>query len=66
MADELHSQYLLGFTPPKRDGKKQQDIDVKVSQRGTKPRARKNYVAPSEPKQALAPVPDTLLLKRQL
>jgi Ca-activated chloride channel family protein len=45
VADELHSQYLLGFAPPKRDGKVH-DIDVRVSTRGLKPRARKNYVAP--------------------
>jgi VWFA-related protein len=45
VADELHSQYLLGFAPSKRDGKVH-DIEVKVSQRGMKPRARKNYVAP--------------------
>jgi Ca-activated chloride channel family protein len=45
VADELHSQYLLGFEPPKRDGKVH-DIDVRVHQRGLKPRARKSYVAP--------------------
>jgi Ca-activated chloride channel homolog len=45
VADELHSQYLLGFTPPKRDGKVHQ-IEVRVSQKGLKPRARKSYVAP--------------------
>jgi VWFA-related protein len=45
IADELHSQYLLGFTPPKRDGKAH-DIDVRVATRGLKPRARKSYVAP--------------------
>ena len=45
VADELHSQYLIGFAPPERDGKVH-DIDVRVSQRGLKPRARKNYVAP--------------------
>jgi VWFA-related protein len=45
VADELHSQYLLGFEPPKRDGKTH-DIDVRVSQRGMKARARKDYVAP--------------------
>ena len=28
VADELHSQYLLGFAPPKRDGKVH-DIDVR-------------------------------------
>ena len=35
----------LGFAPPKRDGKVH-DIDVRVTQRGLKPRARKSYVAP--------------------
>lgn len=45
VADELHSQYLIGFAPPKRDGKVH-DIDVRVSERGLKPRARKKYVAP--------------------
>jgi VWFA-related protein len=47
VADELHSQYLLGFAPPKRDGKVH-DLDVRVAQRGMKPRARKNYLAPKE------------------
>jgi hypothetical protein len=46
VADELHSQYLLGFAPPRRDGKTH-DIEVRVlNQRGMKPRARKSYVAP--------------------
>jgi Ca-activated chloride channel family protein len=45
VVDELHSQYLIGFDPPRRDGKVH-DIDVRVSERGLKPRARKNYVAP--------------------
>jgi VWFA-related protein len=46
VADELHSQYLLGYAPPKRDGKVH-DIEVRlVTQRGLKPRARKDYVAP--------------------
>jgi Ca-activated chloride channel homolog len=45
VADELHSQYLLGFAPPKRDGKKH-DIDVRLMQRGLTARARKSYVAP--------------------
>jgi hypothetical protein len=48
VADELHSQYLLGYAPPKRDGKVH-DIDVRlVTQRGLKPRARKDYVAPKD------------------
>ena len=45
VVDELHSQYLLGFAPPKRDGKVH-DIGVRVSERGLKARARKSYVAP--------------------
>jgi Ca-activated chloride channel homolog len=45
VADELHSQYLLGFVPPKRDGKVH-DLDVRAAPRGMKPRARKSYVAP--------------------
>jgi Ca-activated chloride channel homolog len=44
VADELHSQYLLGFAPPKRDGKVH-DLTVRVTQGGLKPRARKSYVA---------------------
>jgi hypothetical protein len=47
VADELHSQYLLGFAPPKRDGKVH-DLEVRVAPRGMKPRARKNYVAPKD------------------
>jgi Ca-activated chloride channel family protein len=47
VADELHSQYLISFAPPRRDGKTH-DIEVRVNQRGLKPRARKNYVAPKE------------------
>lgn len=43
--DELHSQYLLGFTPPRRDGKVH-DIEVRVAGKGLKPRARRSYVAP--------------------
>jgi len=47
VVDELHSQYLIGFAPPKRDGKVH-DIEVRIlNQKGLKPRARKNYVAPS-------------------
>jgi VWFA-related protein len=47
VADELHSQYLIGYAPPKRDGKVH-DIDVRLSQRGLKPRARKSYIAPKQ------------------
>ena len=45
VAEELHSQYLLAYEPPKRDGKVHK-IEVKVKQGGMKPRARKEYVAP--------------------
>jgi VWFA-related protein len=45
VADELHAQYLLGYAPPKRDGKVHK-IDVRVTGKGLKPRARRSYVAP--------------------
>jgi Ca-activated chloride channel homolog len=45
VADELHTQYLLGYAPPRRDGKAH-DISVRATQSGLKPRARKSYVAP--------------------
>ncbi len=45
VADELHSQYLIGFAPPKRDGKKH-DIEVRLTQRGLTARTRKSYIAP--------------------
>ncbi|HSK10367.1 MAG TPA: VWA domain-containing protein [Vicinamibacterales bacterium] len=43
--DELHSQYLLGFAPPDRDGKRHK-IEVKLVPKNLTARARKNYVAP--------------------
>lgn len=45
VAEELHSQYLLGFAPPKRDGK-EHDVEVKVEGRGLETRSRKSYTAP--------------------
>jgi Ca-activated chloride channel homolog len=48
VVDEVHSQYLIGFAPPKRDGKAH-NLDVRVSTRGLEPRARKSYVAPKAP-----------------
>lgn len=45
VADELHGQYLLGYTPPKRDGKVH-TVDVRLTDKSLKPRARKSYVAP--------------------
>jgi VWFA-related protein len=47
VADELHTQYLLAFAPPKRDGKVH-DISVRVNEGALKARARKSYVAPKE------------------
>jgi VWFA-related protein len=45
VAEELHSQYLLGFSPPVRDGKTHR-IEVRLAGRDYKPRARKSYLAP--------------------
>jgi VWFA-related protein len=47
VADELHTQYLLGFAPTKRDGKVH-ELGVRVSQPAMKSRARKSYLAPKE------------------
>jgi VWFA-related protein len=47
VADELHSQYLLGYVPPKADGKEHK-IGVRVSGPGLRARARRTYVAPRE------------------
>ncbi|HEU4692111.1 MAG TPA: VWA domain-containing protein [Vicinamibacterales bacterium] len=44
VAQELHSQYVLGFTPAVLDGKVH-SLDVKVRKPGMTPRARKSYVA---------------------
>jgi hypothetical protein len=44
VADELHRQYLLGFTPASLDGK-MHDLQVKVDERGAIVRARKRYLA---------------------
>jgi VWFA-related protein len=45
VADELHGQYLIGYAPPKRDGKSH-EIEVKVTRSGLKARARRTYLAP--------------------
>jgi Ca-activated chloride channel family protein len=44
IALDLHSQYVLGFTPRVLDNKTH-EIDVRVSQRGLKVRARKSFIA---------------------
>jgi Ca-activated chloride channel homolog len=44
VAQELHSQYVLGFAPGTLDGKIHK-LEVKVKRPGALPRARKSYVA---------------------
>jgi Ca-activated chloride channel family protein len=44
VAQELHSQYVLGFSLPSADGKVHK-LDVKVKRPGMTVRARKSYVA---------------------
>ena len=47
VAQELHSQYVLGFAPTVRDGKLH-ELEVRVKQSGMTARARKTYVAQSD------------------
>jgi len=47
VAQELHSQYLIGFTPDVLDGKTHK-LEVKVTQAGMTARARKNYLASAD------------------
>jgi Ca-activated chloride channel family protein len=44
VAQELHSQYVLGFSPTALDGKVHK-LEVKVKKPGMTPRARKSYLA---------------------
>ena len=44
VAQELHSQYVLGFQPSVRDGKTH-GLEVRVKQRGMNARARTSYIA---------------------
>ena len=44
VAEELHHQYSLGFTPVKLDGK-MHTLQVRVSTEGLTVRARKSYLA---------------------
>jgi hypothetical protein len=48
IAQELHSQYVLGFSPPVQDGKVHK-LDVKVKRAGMTARGRKSYVAAAAP-----------------
>jgi len=45
VADELHHQFALGFTPEKLDGKRH-ELEVKIADRTMTVRARRSYVAP--------------------
>lgn len=47
VAQELHSQYLMGFTPDVLDGKSHK-LEVRVKRPGLTARARKSYVASAE------------------
>ena len=47
VAQELHSQYVLGFAPTVLDGKVHK-LEVKLKKPGMTPRARKSYVATRE------------------
>jgi Ca-activated chloride channel homolog len=49
VADELHNQYLLGFSPTKRDGKLHK-LEVHVSAKDLKIRSRSSYQAPKDAK----------------
>ena len=44
VANELHSQYVLGFSPATLDGKLHK-LDVRVKQPGAIARTRKSYLA---------------------
>ena len=47
VAQELHSQYLMGFTPELLDGKVHK-LEVRLKQPGMTARARKSYVASAD------------------
>jgi Ca-activated chloride channel homolog len=52
VANELHSQYVLGFTPAVLDGKIHRVL-VRVKRPGMLVRARKSYLASAEPEKSL-------------
>ena len=47
VAQELHSQYTLGFTPETLDGR-EHELEVRMNQRGMNARARRSYIASPE------------------
>ena len=56
VAQELRSQYLLGFAPETLDGKVHK-LDVRAKKPGVTVRARRSYLASAEATAALAPRP---------
>jgi Ca-activated chloride channel homolog len=55
VAQELHAQYVMGFTPMQLDGKVHK-LSVRVKKTGMTARARRSYVAAPD-KYALSPAP---------
>ena len=47
MAQELHSQYVIGFTPQQLDNRVHK-LAVKIKQPGMTARARRSYVAAAD------------------
>ena len=47
VAQELHSQYTLGFTPTNLDGR-EHELEVRMNEPGTSARARTSYIASPE------------------
>jgi Ca-activated chloride channel family protein len=47
VAQELHSQYALGFAPPLLDGKEHR-LEVRMNKLGMNARARRSYIASSD------------------
>ena len=47
VAQELHSQYVVGFTPATLDGKVHK-LEVRLKKAGLSPRARKSYLATAD------------------
>ncbi|MDA1184852.1 MAG: VWA domain-containing protein [Acidobacteria bacterium] len=47
VAQELHSQYTLGFTPTNLDGR-EHELEVRMTERGMNARARRSYIASQE------------------
>ena len=54
VAQELHSQYVLGFVPMRRDGAVH-ELRVLLAERGMDARARRSYVAPANEELLSAP-----------